>query len=82
MNKNVDILTNTIGTVFSLVHCILNDARLHFADVSRTHPGSSNRSVRRSSSSVRSCSSPDPLRAEREICSGDKFLVYLFNKYI
>lgn len=70
-------LTKTIGTVLSLVHCIRNEARLHFADVNRTHPGSSRRSVKRSSSSVRSWSSPDPRRAERDICSGDKFFVNL-----
>lgn len=70
-----------MGTVFNLVHCILNAARLHLAEVKRTQPGSSNKSVNKSSSSVKSWSSPEPRRADNDIWSEDKFFVYLEKRF-
>jgi hypothetical protein len=74
-------LTRNIGTLFSFVHWMRKETRLHQALVSLNHDGSSNNSVNTVSSSSKLDSSPSPLKVLRLILSADKFLVNLQHKY-
>lgn len=69
--------TRCMGTLLSLVHCMRKFTLLHQALVSRSHDGSSSKSVNTISSSSNDISSPSPLNVLKFILSADKFLVYL-----
>ena len=70
-----------MGTLLSLVHWILTETRLHVALLSRSHEGSSARSVSTSSFSSRFFSSPSPFSVDTLIWSCDRFFANLRNEF-
>ena len=66
-----------MGTLLSFVHWMRMETLLHVALLSRSHEGSSARSVSTSSFSSRFFSSPSPFSVDTLIWSADRFLANL-----